>query len=78
MIPPALTRQTALFGVWSDDTNHNRPIINHILLILKLHGHNSREKHRLNIMNLLNDIQEIKKTEYSLSSNSEKKKNIST
>ena len=29
-------------------------------------------------MNLLNDIQEIKKTEYSLSSNSEKKKNIST
>ena len=61
LIPPALTPQTALFGLWSDDANHNGPIINHILLILKLHVYNLREKHRLNIMNLPNDIQEIKK-----------------
>ena len=32
------------------------------------------EKHRLNIMNLLTDIKEIKNTEYCLSSNSGKKK----
>ena len=36
--------------------------------------HNSKEKHRLNVMDLLTDIKEMKKTEYRLSSNSRKKK----
>ena len=29
----ALTLQTALFGLWSEDTNHDEPIINHFLLL---------------------------------------------
>ena len=33
--------------------------------------YNSREKHCPNMMDLLNDIKEIKKTKYCLSSNSE-------
>ena len=73
MILPALTPQTVLFGLWSDDTNHDEPIITHILLIFKLHVYNSRRKHRLNIMNLLNNIKQIKKTEYRLSPNREEK-----
>ena len=68
----ALTPQTVLLGLWSDNANQNEPIVNHVLLILKLYVYNSREKGCLNIMNLLNDIKEIKKTEYRLSSNSEK------
>ena len=76
MILPALTPQTALLGVWSDNANHDEPIINHFLLIFKLHAYNSREKHRRSIMDLLTNIKEIKKTEYHLSSNSEKKRKI--
>ena len=60
MILPALALQTALFRVWSDDTNHDEPIINHILLLCKLHVYNPKEKHRLNIINFLDDIKEIK------------------
>ena len=45
----------------------------YIMLMFKLRAYDSREKHRLNIINLLNDINKIKKTEYHLSSNSEKK-----
>ena len=41
---PVLTRQTALHGLWSDNTNHDEPIINHVLLIFKLFVYNSREK----------------------------------
>ena len=76
LILPALTPQTALLGLWSDNTNHDEPIINHFLLIFKLYVYNSREKHRLSIMDLLNDIKEIKKTEYRLSSNSGNKRKI--
>ena len=72
LILPGLTPQTALLGLWSDNSNHNEPIVNHFLLILKLHVCNSRENHLLNIMNLHKDIKEIKMTEYCLSSNSEK------
>ena len=56
------------------NANHDEPIINHFLLIFKLHVYNWREKHRLNIMNLLTNIKEIKKTEYSLSFNRKKRK----
>ena len=77
MILPALASQTALLGLWNDNANHNEPIINHFLLIFKLYVYNSREKHRLNIMDLLTNIKGIKKTEYRLSFNSGKKKDIS-
>ena len=56
LILPAPTPQTALLGLWNDATNHDKPIINHVLLIFKLHLCNSSERHRLNIMNLLNNI----------------------
>ena len=42
---PVLTPQTGLHGLWSDNTNHDEPIINHVLLIFKLFVYNSREKH---------------------------------
>ena len=61
LILPALTPQTALLGLWSDNANHDEPIINHFLLIFKLYVYNSREKHRLSIMDLLTNIKEIKK-----------------
>ena len=77
LILPALTSQTALLGLWNHNANHNEPILNHFLLTFKLYVYNSRKKHRLNIMDLLTDIKEIKKTEYSLSFNSGKKKDIS-
>ena len=35
VILPALTPLTALFGLWSDDTNHDEPIVKHILVIFK-------------------------------------------
>ena len=73
MILQPLIPQTALLGLWGDDTNHDEPIINHFLLIVKVHVYTSREKHRLNITDLLKNIEEIKKTGYCLSSNSEKK-----
>ena len=38
--------------------------------------YNSREKHRLNRMDSLTDMNEIKKTEYRLSSNSGNKRKI--
>ena len=38
--------------------------------------YNSKEKHRLNIIDLLTDIKEIKKTEYLLSSNNGNKRKI--
>ena len=68
LILPALTPQIALLGLWSHNANHDEPIINHVLLVFKLHVYNLREKHRLNLMDLLTNIKEIKKTEYCLSS----------
>ena len=76
LILPALTPQTALLGLLSLNANHNEPIINHFLLIFKLYVYNSREKHRLNMMDLLTDIKEMKKTEYRLPSSSGKKRKI--
>ena len=60
LILPALTLQTILLRLWSDNTNHDEPIINHFLLIFQLYVYNSREKHRLSIMDLLTDIKEIR------------------
>ena len=44
LILPTLTPQTALLGLWSENTNHDEPIINHFLLIFKLYVYNSRGK----------------------------------
>ena len=55
------TPQTALLGVWSDNANHDEPIINHFLLIFKLYVYNSREKHCVSIMDLLTNIKKNKK-----------------
>ena len=60
LILPALTLQTTLLRLCSDNTNHDEPIINHFLLIFQLYVYNSREKHRLSIMDLLTDIKEIR------------------
>ena len=43
LILPALTPQTALLGLWGDNTNHDEPMINHFLLIVKLYVYNARE-----------------------------------
>ena len=61
LIIPALTPQTALLGVWSDNANHDEPIINHFLVIFKLYVYNSREKHCVSIMDLLTNIKKINK-----------------
>ena len=63
---PTLTPQTAILG-FSDSTN-DRVLINHILLIFKLHIFKSREKGNLSIIRLINDIKNIKRTENFLSS----------
>ena len=55
------------WDIWSDNTNHDEPIINLALLIFKLHVYSSSEKHVLNIMDLPH--KRNKKTEYRLSSN---------
>ena len=60
LILQALAPQITLRGLWSDNTNHDEPIINHFLLIFKLYVYNSRGKHRLSIMDLLTDIKEIR------------------
>ena len=60
----ALTPQGVFLGLWSDNANQDEPIINHVLLILKLYVYNSKEKHHLNVIDLLTDIKEIKKIEY--------------
>ena len=62
LILPALTLHLDyLFWLWSDNKNHDNPIINQGLIIFKLYMYNSRKKHHLNIMNLLNDIKKNKK-----------------
>ena len=61
LILPALTPQTALLGLWSDNANHEEPIINHFLLTFKLYVYNSGEKSFLNIMNPLTELKEKNK-----------------
>ena len=64
--------------LWFTFTNCQQiQIINHILLIFKLYVYNYRVKHRLNKINLLNYIKEIKNIEWRLYFNREKKKDIS-
>ena len=44
LILPALIPQTALLGHWSDNVNHDEPIIKYFLQIFKLYVYNSIEK----------------------------------
>ena len=74
LILPALKPQTALIELWSENVNHDKPVIKNVLLIFKLPLYKLREKHRLNIVDLLTDKKEIKRTKYCLSSNWKKRK----
>ena len=58
---PELTLQTAILGMFNDSVS-NIHLINHILLF-KLYIYKSRNKHRLNIQELLANILNIKKLE---------------
>ena len=59
---PELTPQTAILGIFNDSVS-NIHLINHILLLFKLYIYKSRNKHRLNINELLANILNIKKLE---------------
>ena len=59
---PVLTPQTAILGLFNDSVS-NIHLINHILLLFKLYIYKSRNKHRLNINELLANILNIKKLE---------------
>ena len=59
---PVLTPQTAILGLFNDSVGNIR-LINHILLLFKLYIYKSRNKHRLNINELLSNILNIKKLE---------------
>ena len=59
---PELTPQTAIVGIFNDSVS-NIHLINHILLLFKLYIYKSRNKHRLNIHELLANILNIKKLE---------------
>ena len=57
-----LTTQTAIVGIFNDSAS-NIHLIDHILLLFKLYIYKSRNKHRLNIHELLANIFNIKKLE---------------
>ena len=59
---PVLRPQTAILGLFNDSVS-NTHLINHILLLFKLYIYKSRNKHRLNINELLANIVKIKKLE---------------
>ena len=57
---PKLTPQTSILDIFNDSVS-NIHLINHILLLFKLYTCKSRNKHRLNIYELLANILNIKK-----------------
>ena len=59
---PELTPKTAIVGVFNDSVS-NIHLVNHILLLFILYIYKSRNKHRLNIHELLANILNIKKLE---------------
>ena len=59
---PELTPQAAIVGIFNDSVS-NKHLGNHILLLFKLYIYKSRNKHRLNIHELLANILSIKKLE---------------
>ena len=59
---PVLTPQTVILGLFNDSVS-NIHLINHIVLLFKLYIYKSRNKHRININELLANIFNIKKLE---------------
>ena len=57
-----LTPQTAILGLFNDSVS-NIHLINHTLLLFKLYIYKSRNKHRININELIPNILNIKKLE---------------
>ena len=77
LILPALKPQTALIELCSENVNHNKPVIKNVLLIFKLPLYKLREKHRLNIVDLLTDKKRNKKDKILFIFQLKKKKDIS-
>ena len=57
---PILTPQTAIFGFINGIENSVYKIINHVLLIFKLHVYQSRERGTLELSRLMNEIKKVK------------------
>ena len=52
------SKQFDSISICTTDYHHDESIKNQVLLISKLHVHNSKGKYRLNKMDLLNDIKQ--------------------
>ena len=68
LILPTLTPQTSILGILDSVSNNsffenNKILVNHILLIFKLHVYKSREKKFININNLIAEIRKVKRVE---------------
>ena len=70
---PISTPQSAIFGFWNLDTNEHL-ILNHLLLIFKMHIYNARTTGYLNISYLLIYIKDIKDTKKKLCENDAKRR----
>ena len=68
LILPTLTPQTSILEILDSVSNNsffenNKILVNHILLIFKLHVYKSREKKFININNLIAEIRKVKRVE---------------
>ena len=70
---PILTPQTATFGFINGIENSVYKIINHVLLIFKLHVYQSRERGTLELSRLMNEIKKVKLQEKKIAQNHVKK-----
>ena len=66
---PILTPQTAIFGFINGIENSVYKIINHVLLIFKLHVYQSRERGTLELSRLMNEIKKVKLQEKKIAQN---------
>ena len=64
---PIITPQTTIFGSTSGIENNVYKIINHILLIFKLHVYKSRKRGTLELSRLISKIKKVKLLEKKLS-----------
>ena len=70
---PILTPKTAIFGFTNGIESNVYKIINHILLIFKLHVYKSRERGTLELGKLINEIKKIKLIERNSAQNHARK-----
>ena len=70
---PILTPQTAIFGFINGIENSVYKIINHVLLIFRLHVYQSRERGTLELSRLMNEIKKVKLQEKKIAQNHVKK-----